>query len=172
MPRNIEIKVRIADIDSTRARITALGAQPHATEKQVDRYYALEGERRLKLRTIDGRSAQLIEYRRPEASGVRASDYTVSPVRDTDQGACRVPKGTPLIVVSKEREILLLDNVRIHLDRVDGLGSFMELEAVVDAAHDDTVCHQRVDALLLALGIQEDELIRASYAELVGRTSP
>ncbi len=166
MPRNIEIKVRVADLDAVRAAALACGAQPHAVEEQTDRYYALDGGRRVKLRTIAGARAELITYNRPESAGARASDYTVTPVRDQEAGVCLVPQGEPLVVVHKRREILLWDNVRIHLDRVDHLGTFLELEAVVDATHDDARCRQQVEFLTRALAIDGSELLRASYAEL------
>ena len=171
MPRNIEIKVRVGDLDATRRRALALGAHLLTSEKQVDRYYRLDGEHRVKLRTINGRPAHVIEYHRPETRGVRTSNYTLTPVRDPDELACLVPKGKPLVVVSKEREILLLDNVRIHLDVVDGLGTFLELEAVVDAAHNDTTCHEQIAAVMAALGVSQEELVRASYAELLSLCS-
>jgi len=165
MARNIEIKARLADLDAARAVVVGLGAIAHAVEQQTDRYYALDGGRRLKLRTVAGGRAELIDYARPEASGVRASDYTVTPVRDGD-GSCAVPRGAPLVVVRKRREVLLIDNVRVHLDAVESLGTFLELEAVVDAAHDDAVCRAQVARLMRALGLGEADLIRASYAEL------
>lgn len=167
MARNIEMKARVADLAAVRAAALAAGARPHAVEAQVDRYYTLDGGRRVKLRTIDGGAAALIEYHRPEAAGVRASDYTITPVRDAAAGVCLVPKGRPLVEVRKRREILLWDNVRIHLDAVDGLGTFIELEAVVDAAHDDARCHAQVAALMAAFAIADAALIRASYAELL-----
>lgn len=170
MPRNIEIKARVADLDAVRALVVGLGAVPHVVEIQTDRYYALDAGRRLKLRTIEGGRAELIDYARPEASGVRASDYTVAPVRDGD--ACAVPSGEPLVVVRKRREVLLIDNVRVHLDRVDGLGTFLELEAVVDATHDDAVCHAQVARILAALRLGDADLIRASYADLMSQSAP
>ena len=78
-----------------------------------------------------------------------------------------MPKGTPLVVVRKRREILLWDNVRIHLDEVDGLGTFLELEAVVDERHDEATCHAQVARLMPALGLAESDLIAASYADLL-----
>ncbi|MDX2167047.1 MAG: class IV adenylate cyclase [Deltaproteobacteria bacterium] len=165
MPRNIEIKARIADLGAVRAAVERLGARPHVVEVQTDRYYARDGGRRLKLRSIEGGRAELIDYARPEASGVRASDYTISPLRDGDR--CAVPSGEPLVVVRKRREVLRIDNVRVHLDRVEGLGTFLELEAVVDAAHDDAVCRAQVARILDALGLADRDLIRASYADLV-----
>src|SRR5882724_6639263 len=133
VPRNLEIKVRVADLAPARATAARLGARPAGVEVQVDRYYELEGESRLKLRTVPGRSAELIRYRRPESDAVRTSDYEVTPVRDAQARRCLVPKTRPIVTVRKRREVLLLDNVRIHLDEVDGLGRFLELEAVVDA---------------------------------------
>jgi adenylate cyclase, class 2 len=164
--RNVEIKARIERIDHARALAVALGARAHAVEEQTDRYYVIDGGRRVKLRTFGGGRAELIEYDRPEVAGVRASDYTVTPLRDPEAGACLVPKGKPLVVVRKRREILLWDNVRIHLDRVDDLGTFLELEAVVDAAHDEARCRAQVAFLIGALEVDEAALLRASYSEL------
>jgi adenylate cyclase class IV len=169
MARNIEIKARVAALADARVIALALGAVPLASEEQTDRYYVVDGAHRLKLRTIAGGRAELVEYRRPEKSGVRASDYTVTPVRDERAGICLVPKGEPLLIVRKRREILLWDNVRIHLDEVDQLGTFIELEAVLDEQHDESVCRDQVAYILRALGLSEDDLIRASYAELIQR---
>lgn len=167
MPRNIEVKVALPDPACARAAALALGARSRGVELQTDRYYELAGGRRVKLRTRQGGGAELIRYERPESEGVRASDYTITPVRDDEAGACLVPKGDAVAVVRKRREVLLLDNVRIHLDDVDGLGTFLELEAVVDPAHDDAVCRRQVATLLDRLGVAAAEPIRASYGELV-----
>jgi len=78
-----------------------------------------------------------------------------------------VPKTRPVVTVRKRREVLLLDNVRIHLDEVDGLSRFLELEAVVDAAHDEAACRRRLAEITAALGLREADFIRASYAELL-----
>jgi predicted adenylyl cyclase CyaB len=165
MARNIEVKVRLPD--PVRARDAALvaGARSAGVEVQTDRYYQLDAGHRVKLRTRDGGSAELIHYHRPEATGVRASDYEVTPVHDG--GACVVPTGRPVALVRKRREVLLLENVRIHLDAVDRLGTFLELEAVVDAEHDDDACRRQVDTLLAVLGLADAVPIQASYGELM-----
>ncbi len=167
MARNIEIKTRIADLDTTRAAAVALGAHHAVTEEQEDRYYELDSARRVKLRTVAGVRAELIQYRRPEDEGVRTSDYEVTTVRDEEAGACRVPKGPPLVVVRKRREVLLLDNVRIHLDVVESLGTFLELEAVVDDVHDEECCRRQVSDILRTLGLSEIDLLRVSYSDMV-----
>jgi adenylate cyclase class 2 len=167
VPRNIEVKVRLADAVRVRDAALAAGARSTSVEMQTDRYYELAGARRVKLRTRDGGSAELIHYDRPETDGVRASDYEVTPVRDDAARACLVPKGEPVAVVRKRREVLRLENVRIHLDQVDRLGAFLELEAVVDPEHDDATCRRQVETLLHALGLADREPIRASYGELI-----
>ena len=93
-------------------------------------------------------------------------------MRDGAAGACLVPQGEPLVVVRKRREILLRENVRIHLDAVDGLGTFLELEAVVDETHGDARCRAQVAELMAALGIGAAELIPASYADLLLARQP
>jgi adenylate cyclase class 2 len=172
MPRNIEIKVRVADLEAVRGRCVRFGASAHTVEEQTDRYYTLDGGRRVKLRAIRGGRAELIEYTRAEATGVRASDYSVTAVRDEAAGRCVVPSGRPLVVVRKRREVWLWDNVRIHLDTVDGLGTFLELEAVVDERHDDAACRAQVATMMDALGLREAVLIRASYSDLLREPSP
>ncbi len=165
MPSNVEIKAACANLAIARQRAIDAGAVVQPTLEQTDRYFELDGRRRVKLRTFGGGGAELIEYERPEEEGVRVSHYQVMPVRD--DGVCAVPKGPPLVVVRKRRQVLLLENVRIHLDEVEGLGTFLELEAVVDAVHDEGRCRGQVDELLDLLGIAPDHLIRASYSELL-----
>lgn len=167
MARNVEVKARLADVDAARAIVAGLGAAFVWSDEQVDRYYELDGERRLKLRICGRAPAELIRYERPETSGIRASDYEITPVRDDAAALCLVPKTPPLVTVRKRRELWQLENVRIHLDDVDGLGTFLELEAVVDGAHDDRACTRAVERLLAALDIREADCIRASYSDLL-----
>jgi adenylate cyclase class 2 len=167
MARNVEVKARLDDLDLARAAATGAGARFEWVDTQVDRYFELDGGRRVKLRTCGRAPAELVRYDRPETAGVRASDYEVLPVRDRDAATCLVPKGAPLVVVRKRRELWLVDNVRIHLDDVDGLGTFLELEAVVDAAHDDAACRAAVYRLLALFGVAEGDCLRASYSDLL-----
>jgi predicted adenylyl cyclase CyaB len=169
MARNVEMKARLDDLDAARAVAARVGARFEWADTQVDRYYEIDGGRRVKLRTCERAPAELIRYDRPETSGVRSSDYEVLPVRDPAAHACLVPKGEPLVVVRKRRELWLVDNVRIHLDTVDGLGTFLELEAVVDDAHDGAACRAAVDRLLAAFGIDAADCVRASYSDLLRR---
>jgi predicted adenylyl cyclase CyaB len=170
MARNLEFKVRVPDLDTVRRRLRPIGARHVVTEEQIDRYYEVDGGRRLKLRTRAGGRAELIRYDRPETSDVRTSDYEVTAVRDTEAKACLVPKGTPRVVVRKLREVHVVHNVRIHLDRVEGLGDFLELEAVVEGIHDEAACRLQIEEITRALGLRLEDCLRASYADLaIGR---
>ena len=126
MARNIEIKARCGDLAAARA-VRALGWRAAVRGRSADRP-RLHGRRGAPRQAAQHRRrpCRAGRDRRSEVSGVRASDYTVTPVRDEAAGLCLVPKGRPRVVVRKTREILLWDNVRVHLDTVDGLGSFLE----------------------------------------------
>jgi predicted adenylyl cyclase CyaB len=167
MAQNVEIKVAVADLAALQAAVEHIGARWSETQEQVDRYYVVAGAERVKLRTINGSAAQLIRYARPETAAARTSTYEVTPVRDESARACLVPKGPPLVIVRKRRGIWLRDNMRFHLDTVEGLSTYLELEAVVDAAHDEPTCRAQVDEIVAALGLDPATFIRASYADLL-----
>ena len=165
---NLEIKARCADLDALRRRAEALATDYLGVDRQVDTYFRTASGR-LKLRESSLSGGQLVPYRRADGAGPRRSDYQVIPVPD--------PAGTRDLlaellgvhrVVRKEREIFLYQNVRIHLDRVEGLGTFMELEAVFDGAPEAEPEQQaKVDWLLAELGVKSDDLVPISYEGLL-----
>jgi len=120
-----------------------------------------------------GRSGgQLIPYLRPDLEGPKRSDYQLVPVPEPEEtrrlfsALLGVHK-----VVRKEREIALVGNVRIHLDRVEGLGTFLELEAVFDASPEaEAEERKKVDRLMEQLGIRPEDLIDTSYEAMVETT--
>jgi adenylate cyclase, class 2 len=166
--RNVELKARDADPAATLARALALGACDEGVLTQRDTYFA-RARGRLKLREQAGgreAGARLIAYVRPDDDAARTSAYRLAEVGDPEalRDALDAALGT-LVVVDKRRHLLLYENVRIHLDEVDGLGSFVELEAVAGAESDLTGEHE----LVLRLG---DELalgaaVAGSYSDLL-----
>ncbi len=161
---NIEIKARCADLEAARRRAKALASEWVGSERQVDTYFRTR-EGRLKLRESSRGGGQLIPYLRPDRPGPKRSDYQVVPVPEPAE--LRRLLGELLgvhKVVRKEREIALVDNVRIHLDRVDGLGTFLELEAVFDASPEAEAGERaKVDRLMKQLGVSSEDLIQTSY---------
>ena len=165
--RNLELKAFDPDPAATLAAALALGAEDHGVLRQRDTYFhAAQG--RLKLREQEGAPAELIAYARADRTGPKVSTYRVVPVFDPDALAAALHDvlGTRA-VVEKERRLLLHRDVRIHLDRVAELGTFVELEAVAGAGG-ITAAVPRVDALRAALGIADERLVAKGYAELLG----
>ena len=171
---NIEVKLRCPDLRAARAAALRLGARPHAEELQVDTYFTTRSGR-LKLREIDGARAELIPYLRADAEGARRSDYRVIPVAD-GEGTRRLLAELLGVhrVVRKRREVLLWRNVRIHLDRVESLGDFLELEAVFDgSAESEAEQRSAVARLLRELGLADEPCIAGSYESLLAtRAAP
>jgi predicted adenylyl cyclase CyaB len=166
---NVEIKARCADLAALRARVERIATARVGVDHQRDTYFRTRAGR-LKLRESSLSGGQLIPYLRPDAAGPRRADYRVIPVPDPE--ATRRLLADLLGVhreVRKRREIFLVENVRVHLDEVEGLGAFLELEAVFDgSAEAEPAERARVDRLLAELGIREADLVPTSYEALVG----
>jgi adenylate cyclase, class 2 len=174
---NIEIKARCADLDAARAVLVARGARRQGLDRQRDTYFAAPGGR-LKLREGDI-ELSLIHYDRDDAPGPKASHVTLyHPAAEPGGGAPALRAlltralGTR-VVVEKAREIWWLDNVKIHLDEVPGLGSFLEVEAI---DRDGTLGPARLRAqceeLATALGVRPADLVAESYGDLLSPRAP
>jgi homotetrameric cytidine deaminase len=165
--RNIEIKAHDRDPARTLELALGLGATDEGELRQRDTYF--EGARgRLKLREQEPGEDELIEYSRADVAGARASSYRRVPVAAAAQlrEALGAALGT-LVVVTKRRRLLLRDTVRIHLDEVDGLGSFIELEAVAGPESDLAGERAQVAEFRERLEIADDALVGESYSDLL-----
>lgn len=130
MPRrNIELKARDPDPDRSLQVSLEIGASDKGWLYQTDTYFRVP-HGRLKLRE-EGAIAQLISYERANETVARESRYRLVPVGDPAglKDALSDALGV-LVVVEKSRRLLLWQGVRIHLDEVRGLGSFIEIEVV------------------------------------------
>ena len=169
MPRNIEIKARIASVESVLPRARELaGSEPELID-QDDTFFAVP-RGRLKLREFADGSAELIHYERPDRSDAKASDYVRVPVADA--AALREALARACGVagrVRKQRWLLMAGTTRIHLDRVDGLGDFMELEVVLRDSQADDEGMAEAEALMQALGLADAERIAGAYLDLPRR---
>jgi homotetrameric cytidine deaminase len=165
--RNVELKARDPHPERTLDRALALGAEDRGELRQRDTYFAAE-HGRLKLREQEPGGAELIAYERPDAAEARESRYRISPVTDpaATVEALDAALGT-VVVVDKRRRLLLWEGVRIHLDRVGGLGDFVELEGVAAADSDLAREGALVARLRAELGIADDALEPRGYADLL-----
>jgi predicted adenylyl cyclase CyaB len=163
--RNLELKTRLDDPQAALRRARELGAELWGDLRQTDTYFNVP-KGRLKLRETAGLQAELIAYERGEEAADRASDYEIA----------RTPDPAPLLdvltralgviaVVRKRRTLVTLDTARIHIDNVEKLGSFLEIEVAV--GEDEAAARARFDSLLVGLGYTPEDGIRASYLDLL-----
>jgi len=169
--------VRHSDLEEIARRLERTGARFAGRLTQTDTYFAVP-EGRLKLREYthehpDGHStagAELIRYERPDAAGARVSDYARSEVADPPARLRELAERHGLRgVVRKRRDLWLLRSTRIHLDTVDGLGRFVELETVFGNETDDASRAEH-EAVLATLAIDPIDAIGGSYVDLRGGT--
>jgi predicted adenylyl cyclase CyaB len=167
--RNLELKARCPDLEAVVAKVGQLGARDAGLEVQTDTYFHVASGR-LKLREIEGKPAVLIGYARPDQVGARLSKYHLVPVPDAL--AMKVLLADTLgvrSVVSKRRRIWLWQNVRIHLDEVMGLGSFVEFEAVIRSPEEEIAAPGQIGHLRQFLSIELADHVAESYVDLLMR---
>ena len=165
---NVELKARDTDPEGTLSRCLALGAADQGILAQRDTYFTARSGR-LKLRIEEGAlGGELIAYGRPDAREPSESRYVLASVVAPEEvaEALDAALGT-VVVVSKRRRLFLWEGVRIHLDEVDGLGSFVEFEAVLPDAGDVATARDKVVRLRASLGIDDDALVSVGYADLL-----
>ena len=166
MPSNVEIKARVSDLSKMRALAELLCDRPAEVFDQEDIFFAAS-EGRLKLRILGGQRAELIYYRRLDAAGPKPSHYLIAPTSDPEALKSILTSVLQVVgVVRKRRWLYLVGQTRIHLDDVEGLGTFVELEVVLnhDQSEEEGIAIAR--ELMMRLGIKESQLIEKAYIDL------
>ena len=163
--RNIELKARLHDREKAIRISQKLGAQLEGDIHQRDTYFQVPTGR-LKLRESDPGDDYLVFYRRPDKATAKGCDYTIAAV-DTATRDVLLQSLDPLGVVDKVRTLYLWENIRIHLDVVTGLGSFIEFEAVLSEDHDDADGFAKVEQLQSAFGLRPEDIQKTSYLEMI-----
>jgi homotetrameric cytidine deaminase len=163
--RNIELKATDQDPERSLSVSLELGAEDRGVLLQRDTYFKV-AHGRLKLREEEPGGATLVQYARADESVARLSSYRLVPVADPGElrAALDAALGT-LVVVEKRRRLLLWEDVRIHLDDVTGLGTFVELEAVAPPGSDLEPERARIAQLSGALGIGPERILSDSYSD-------
>lgn len=162
--RNIELKARLRNWEDALRVCRELGAAAQGGITQVDTYFNVP-EGRLKLREASPGRTELVYYQRPNEAGPKGCDYWLSPADAQVKPLLGVALGV-LAVVRKVRTLYLWGNVRIHLDQVEGLGQFIEFEAVLDEAHGDADGHAKLGRLMEDFGLMPEDHQTHSYLEI------
>ena len=166
MNRNVEVKARVNDWPGMQRRAAGIADSGPTLLVQEDTFFHVSAGR-LKLRTVND-AHELIFYRRPDRDGPKESSYLLAPVVD----AVAMKKLLSEIhgignVVRKTRWLYLTGQTRIHLDRVEFLGDFLELEVVLkpqqSAAEGETIARK----IMQQLQIEPRDLIDKAYVDLL-----
>ena len=164
---NIEIKARCSDPDFVRRILKQRNAIFKGVDHQIDTYFNCH-HGRLKLR--EGNiEHHLIHYSRENQAGPKKSIVTLyRPTPDSTLKEILTCSLGILTIVDKKREIYVIDNVKFHIDQVEGLGSFIEIEAIDNTGKigKDKLKDQCEDYMEL-LRIQSTDLIDCSYSDMI-----
>jgi predicted adenylyl cyclase CyaB len=167
MPTNIEFKARIHDLAAASETASTLAGSPPRIIIQEDVFFQC-ATGRLKLRILDEGQGELIHYLREDASGPKQSFYTV--VSTSAPHGLRLLLAAALgetIVVRKTRAVYLIGSTRIHLDKVERLGDFMEVEVALEEGQPAEHGEEIAAGILRRFGIRDSDLVATAYADLL-----
>lgn len=166
MPSNIEIKARARNFEDLKSRAEKLSDTPVQVIPQEDIFFKTP-QGRLKLRVLADH-AELIYYTRPDQDGPKRSDYHIARSHDPEN-LKRVLELAYGIrgVVKKTRYLYLVGPTRIHVDDIEGLGQFMELEVVMQDGESDAEGQKIAEGLMASLGVERGDLIDGAYMDLL-----
>lgn len=169
MPSNIEIKAILKNRIAAQAAAARLSDTPPEAIHQHDIFFRCEGAR-LKLRIFRCDRGELIRYERSDSADARRSRYIIAPTADPKVLLEILTKSLGVIgEVKKTRTLYRVGQTRIHIDEVEGLGEFLELEVVLGPGQSDLEGKRIVAALLSDLGIEAEHLIGEAYVDLLAR---
>jgi len=167
MARNIEIKAHVADLSAVTARAAAIADEGPTEIRQDDTFFACE-RGRLKLRAFSSEAGELIFYRRTDQEGPKESFYVRTPTSAPDslREVLALAYGESGRV-RKRRTLFMVGRTRIHLDEVEGLGDFLELEVVLQDDEPNDVGVREAESLMKKLHVDPSQLIDVAYVDLL-----
>ncbi len=167
MARNIEIKARVADLDAIAHKARAIASGAPVDIHQDDTFFHCD-RGRLKLRAFADGSGQLIFYRRADAHGPKESFYQITSTHTPDVLRETLTLAYGLLGrVAKLRSVYLVGRTRIHLDRVVGLGTFVELEVVLEEGDNLEAGMEEAHRVMAQLGVASSQWVAGAYLDLL-----
>src|SRR5512138_1235432 len=167
MPANIEIKARLRNSADLNRRAAALSDTPVQIIPQEDTVFnAPHG--RLKLRELARDRGQLIYYERQDTAGPKRSHYLIAETADSAALKTVLAEALGIRgVIRKRRSLYLVGQTRIHVDEVEDLGQFMELEVVLRPGQSEAEGQAIAADLMAKLGVSESDLLKGAYMDLM-----
>ena len=165
---NIEIKARTTRINQIRQYLLEKGAEFKGIDRQTDTYFnVFNGRLKLRQGNIEN---SLIYYHRDNQPGPKQSDFELLPVNNGGELRSILDKAIGVrITVSKKREIYYIDNVKFHLDLLENLGEFVEIEATNMGSNLPVEkLREQCNFYMNQFEITEVDLVPESYSDLLG----
>jgi len=167
MPTNVEIKAVVADLPALRKRVERISGTPGEGIYQEDTFFVVP-HGRLKLRVLSPDHGELIYYERSDERDPKPSHYLIS--RTSDPASLLDLLAASLGIaghVRKRRTLYMIGNTRVHLDEVEHLGTYMELEVVLAAGESTEDGEETARKLMDELHIDPSDLVREAYVDLI-----
>ncbi|XP_069678657.1 uncharacterized protein [Periplaneta americana] len=167
MPRNVEIKAKVRNVDEIVSKAKQLSNSEGTWIKQEDVFFKVP-QGRLKLREYEDRTAELIFYNRPDGDGPKLSEYQKCSVRHGTELALVLGQALGIMGhVKKDRQLFMVGQTRVHIDHVQSLGCFMELEVVLTEGQTIDQGKAIAESLMKELGVERDYLVSGAYMDLL-----
>ncbi|HMU45973.1 MAG TPA: class IV adenylate cyclase [Chitinophagaceae bacterium] len=164
---NVEIKAKCNDPAFVRNYLLSAGAEFKGIDTQTDTYFNVSAGR-LKLRQGNIEN-HLIYYERPDKAGPKNSHFELLKIPDAEKFRQVMSKSCGVkVVIKKRREIYYIKNVKFHIDEVNQLGTFIEIEAgnlLADLSVEELTAQCKF--YLKEFGIQENDLLKESYSDML-----
>ncbi|MBX7221570.1 MAG: class IV adenylate cyclase [Blastocatellia bacterium] len=172
MARNVEIKAPVSNPEEMLRQVLLLATgEPVEIEQDDTFFHCPQG--RLKLRAFPDGTGELIFYQRHNLAGPKVSEYQIVPTHCAERLRQLLTQAYGQVGRVKKRRILFwAGRTRIHFDRVEHLGNFLELEVVLGETEPASVGMQEAQDFLTALGISLHSLIDCAYVDLLKAGKP
>ena len=167
--RNVEIKARVEDAYKVRSVAEEISDSGPVLIEQEDTFFnCVKG--RLKLRKFDEFRGELIHYSRRDGHEPTGCEYAIVETSEPDKlgrllGEALGVRG----MVRKRRTLYLYGQTRIHLDDVEGLGDFLELEVVLTDGQSIEEGRAIAESIMDKLGVVEEDLLDVAYIDMIER---
>ncbi|KAJ3659145.1 hypothetical protein Zmor_010850 [Zophobas morio] len=167
--RNVEIKARIKELSAILEKARLLSGSSGELIKQHDTFYCVQ-KGRLKLRKFESGDSELIYYERPDVEGPKLSSYSKAEIKAQSTSGLNDVLDQALGtsgVVKKVRHLFMVDQTRVHVDSVEGLGDFMELEVALKPEQSVEDGEKIAVSLMEQLGVGKEDLLSGAYTDLL-----
>ena len=167
MPRNVEIKARVDKVEEQRARVALRAEGAPEVLVQEDIFFNVS-QGRLKLRVLAPTHGELIFYQRANHAGPKTSTYAVVATDRPAQLTAVLEAAYGIRnTVRKTRQLYMIGRTRVHIDHVESLGHFLELEVVLADSEASSIGEREASNLMQQLGITTAQLVEGAYVDLL-----